>query len=158
MPYDPDDPNPEELVMRWTALRMKQSHVAQYSGFTDMFISRIVNRQENLNPIEWAKLERVLENCEEVSRRMHGAVNWRNSESVTQLLKQIEHERRNPPPPPSPTDLEIYAQFAAGTDLDEIAFDFRLSNQDVLATVERVLARGATLLRTLPPADKLPVS
>jgi hypothetical protein len=157
MPYDPDNPNPEELVMRWTALRMKQSHVAQFSGFTDMFISRIVNRQENLNPIEWAKLERMLDNSEELSRRLHGAVNWRNSESVTQLLKQIEHERRNPPVPPTPEDLRIYERFVAGDDLDAIAFDNKMSNEEVLRRVESVLKRGAALLRMLPP-DKLSVS
>jgi len=158
MPYDPDNPNPEELVMRWTALRMKQSHVAQYFGFTDMFISRIVNRQENLNPIEWAKLERVLDNCEEISRRMHGAVNWRNSESVTQLLKQIEAERRNPPAPPSAEDIEIHARFVLGDDVGQLSYDYRVSDAEILRRVEAVMKRGETLLRTLPPADKPSVS
>jgi hypothetical protein len=154
MPYDYENTNPEPLVLRWTAARLKQTDISRYTGISDTRISQVVTRQSDFSYPEWMKIDRFLEHAEEVIRRMRGAPNWKNFEAISKLISEIENERRNPPPPPSDTDLQIYARFALGDDLDAIAFDFKMSNSDVLACVEAVLKRGATLLRTLPPAGE----
>jgi hypothetical protein len=82
-------------------------------------------------------------------------VNWRNSESVTQLLKEIEAERRNPPAPPSAEDIQIHARFVLGDDVGQLSYDYRVSDAEILRRVEAVMKRGETLMRTLPTDKSL---
>jgi hypothetical protein len=88
-------------------LRLSQDAIARYSTVNAAVISRGRNYGTYVELADYRKIERFIDDAEELTRRAGAPLDWKDSASVDRLLKALRDEKVNPPPLPSAHDWEL---------------------------------------------------
>ena len=95
------------LMERARLLRLSQDAIARYSTVNAAVISRGRNYGTYVELADYRKIERFIDDAEELTRRAGAPLDWKDSASVDRLLKSLREEKVNPPPLPSAHDWEL---------------------------------------------------
>jgi hypothetical protein len=95
------------LMERARLLRLKQDHIARYSGLNSTLLSRAMNLGQYVELSDYRKIERFIETAEELTRRAGAALDWKDFMAIDRLLKELTEEKLNPPSLPTPRDWEL---------------------------------------------------